>query len=153
VRLTRFTDYSLRILIFAAAHPESRVTIKEVSDYFRISVAHVKKVVLKLAHEGFLVSMKGRTGGFSLARPAEQINLGAVIRVTEPDFGLFECFLSGNACAISRPCGLPSIANDALAAFLAEFDSHQLSDVKVRPSWFTTERPEMRQPIRKALPG
>ncbi len=148
VRLTSFSDYALRILIYAAAHPDSRVTIEAASDYFGISRAHLKKVVLKLSHEGFLISTRGRFGGFALARPPEEINLGAVVRVTEPDFGLFECFVTGNQCRISRSCALPSIANEALCAFLAVFDRHQLSDVKLKADLLETQTIPMVQPIR-----
>lgn len=136
MRLTSFTDYALRILIYAGGHPDQRVTVEEASTYFQISRAHVKKVVLTLARAGFLASAKGRAGGFQLARPADQINLGAVICATEPDFGLFECFLTGNQCRISRPCTLPNLANEALGAFLAVFQRHSLADALVRPDYF-----------------
>ncbi len=151
VRLTRFSDYALRILIYSAAHPETRVTIETAADYFQISRSHVKKVVLTLSHAGFLHSMKGRLGGFELARPAEAINLGAVIRATEPDFGLFECFLTGNKCRISCPCCVPTIANDALHAFLAVFDRHSLADARIKPEYFLTGSAQKTQPIRGPL--
>ena len=151
MRLTRFSDYALRILIYSAAHPQTRMTIETAADYFQISRSHVKKVVLTLSHAGFLHSKKGRLGGFELARPAEAINLGAVIRTTEPDFGLFECFLTGNACRISRPCCLPNIANDALFAFLAVFDRHSLADACIRPEYFLSGPAKNPQPIRGPL--
>lgn len=138
MRLTNFTDYALRVLIYAAAHPEKRTTIEVAAEYFQISRAHLKKVVLALCQAKFLQCRKGRLGGFELARPPAEINLGAVIRVTEPDFGLFECFLSGNECRISRPCKLPSVANEALLAFLGVFDRHSLADALVRPDYFVS---------------
>ena len=95
MRLTKFTDFSLRVLLFAAAHPAERVTIESAADYFDISRAHLKKVVLTLTRGGFLRGIRGRTGGFELAQTPVQVNLGAVIRLTEPDFGLFECYLTG----------------------------------------------------------
>lgn len=139
MRLTTFTDYALRLLIYTAGKPETRVTIDEVSDWFGISRAHVKKVVLALSRGGFLLSSKGRNGGFTLARLPDQINLSDVILATEPDFGLFECYLSGNECRISRPCRLPNIANEALDAFLGVLAKYTLADVILRPKYFLNE--------------
>lgn len=148
VRLTSFTDYSLRILIYAGAHPGRRVTVEDAATYFAISRAHVKKVVLTLARAGFLSSAKGRSGGFTLSRAPDQINLGEVLRTTEPDFGLFECFLTGNECRISRPCTLPGIANEALGAFLSVFQRYSLADALVRPELFLSPAPTRPQPRR-----
>lgn len=147
MRLTTFTDYALRLLIYTAGKPESRVTIDEVAEWFAISRAHVKKVVLTLSRGGFLLSSKGRNGGFTLARPPGEINLAAVILATEPDFGLFECYLTGNECRISRPCRLPNIANEALDAFFAVLGKYTLADAMVRPTYFllSVEGP---QPLR-----
>ncbi len=148
MRLTSFTDYSLRVLIFAAGHPDDRVTVQETATFFRISPGHAKKVVLTLTHAGFLNSMKGRKGGFRLALSPEEINLGDVILATEPDFGLFECFLPANTCRISRPCGLPNIANDALAAFLEVFRKYTLADVLISPQYFALAPVSATQPSR-----
>lgn len=148
MRLTTFTDYALRLLIYTAAKPEVRVTIDEVADWFSISRAHVKKVVLTLSRAGFLVSSKGRNGGFTLARAPDQINLGDLVMVTEPDFGLFECYLSGNECRISRPCRLPNVANEALDAFMAVLSKYTLADAMVRPKYFLATANEGPQPVR-----
>lgn len=129
MRLTKFTDYALRVLLLAAGRKEDeRITIEEAARTFNISRAHVKKVVLHLSQSGYLTGTRGRGGGFALGRPARQINIGAVIRSTEPDFGLFECYLPGNACRLSRGCRLASVGNRALAAFLAVFDECTLED-------------------------
>lgn len=148
MRLTKFTDFSLRVLLFAAAHPSERVTVESAAEAFDISRAHLKKVVLALARGGFLRGIRGRSGGFELAQAPDQINLGAVLRLTEPDFGLFECYLTGNTCTISRPCRLPSLATEALLAFLSVFDSHTLADVLVRPEYFLPQKGTQTQPIR-----
>ena len=148
MRLTKFTDFAMRVLIFAAAHPDDRMTIEDTAAHFEISQAHVKKVVLTLSRGGFLRGMRGRAGGFALARPPEDINLGEVLRLTEPDFGLFECFMTGNACVISRPCRLPTVAHEALMAFLAVFDRHTLADAQVRPEYFLPEAKQAKQPVR-----
>lgn len=148
MRLTSFTDYALRLLIFAAGHPGERVTIEEAAQFFDLSHAHLKKVVRTLSHAGFLTSTKGRNGGFVLARPAAEINLADVILATEPDFALFECFLTGNQCRISRPCRLPNVAGEALAAFLEVMRRYTLADGVVRPEYFTQARAPS-QPVRR----
>lgn len=152
MRLTIFTDYSLRLLLYCGGKPDARVTIDEVTDWFDISRAHVKKVVLTLSRAGFLASMKGRHGGFQLARPAAEINLADVVIATEPDFGLFECFLAGNTCRISRSCRLPNVANEALEAFLAVMRKYSLADVQVRPHDFLTSDAAIDQPLRGPRP-
>jgi Rrf2 family transcriptional regulator, nitric oxide-sensitive transcriptional repressor len=103
---------------------------------FAASRAHLKKVVLLLIQSGFLVGVRGRSGGFRLALAPEQINLGQVLRQTEPDFGLAECFLPGNACRITAHCRLPLIMNKALQNFLGTFDDYTLADVLVAPQHF-----------------
>lgn len=148
MRLTSFSDYALRILLYAAGHGDARVTIEAASDYFRISRAHVKKVVMTLTHAGFLKGFRGRSGGFELALAPEAINLGKVLRATEPDFALFECFQPGNECCISRRCGLPTVANEALRAFLAVFDRYSLADVQLRPELFLGPAEHGVQPLR-----
>ena len=147
MRLTKFSDYALRILLLSASEGAARLTIDDAATRFGISVSHVKKVVLTLSRAGYLQGTRGRTGGFALARAPDQINLGAVLRLTEPDFGLFECFLPGNACLVSRTCRLPSIANEALCAFIAVFDRYTLADALLRPEFFLPTDPA-RQPRR-----
>lgn len=151
MRLTSFTDYALRLLIYAAGHGDKRVTIEEAAQFFDLSHAHLKKVVRTLSHAGFLASAKGRHGGFSLARPAAEINLADVVLATEPDFALFECFLTGNQCPISRPCRLPNLASEALAAFLQVLRGYSLADTLVRPEYFTLPRADS-QPTRRINP-
>jgi Rrf2 family nitric oxide-sensitive transcriptional repressor len=157
VRLTSFTDYALRLLIYAAGHSSGRVTIEEAATYFDISRGHLKKVAMALSHGGFLASMKGRNGGLALALPADQINIADVIMVTEQDFGLFECFLAGNACRISRTCRMPNFANEALEAFMAVMRKYTLADVLVRPEYFTMpaapSQPVRGPQFRSSLPG
>ena len=108
MRLTMFTDYALRTLILAASKGDRNVTIEEAAAFYGISAPHLKKVVRTLTGAGFLEAQRGRSGGFRLAMPPETINLGQVIRVTEPDFALVECFREDNRCLITRACRLPS---------------------------------------------
>lgn len=138
MRLTKFSDYALRVLLFAAGTPGRSLTIEETANAYGISRAHLKKVVLLLAREGFLNGMRGRTGGFTLAKAPDQINLGAVLRATEPDFALVECFSPGNACRITCQCRLPHVLNKALNAFIAVFDAYTLQDMLVDPGAFTS---------------
>lgn len=137
MRLTKFTDYSLRVLLYAASLEGQRLTtIEETSKVFNISRAHLKKVVLLLTRNGFLEGVRGRTGGYRLARPADQINLGALIRVTEPDYGMVACFLPDNTCRITQACRLPMVINKALDNFLTTFDAYTLADLKIEARHF-----------------
>ena len=137
MRLTKFTDYALRVLLYAASQQDNKLaTIDETAQVYGISRAHLKKVVLLLTQNGFLEGVRGRAGGYRLARPADQINLGAVVRVTEPDFGLVECFLPGNACRITPACRLPVVLNKALASFVSTLDAYTLADMTIAPQHF-----------------
>jgi Rrf2 family nitric oxide-sensitive transcriptional repressor len=148
MRLTKFSDFALRALLYAAVEPGGRTTIGAAADAFGISRAHLKKVVHDLADAGYVTALRGRGGGYALAMPADQINLGAALRRTEPDFGLFECFQEGNVCPITRLCRLPRVANEALAAFLAVFDRHTLADVLVTFDRKALRAPFPEQPLR-----
>lgn len=118
------------------------VTIEETANAYAISRAHLMKVVNLLTRAGFLRGVRGRSGGFTLARPASEINLGAVIRATEPDFALVECFNPDNRCAIASVCSLPVILNEALGAFAAVLDRHTLADITLSPADFALPREE-----------
>lgn len=141
MRLTQFTDYALRLLIYAATHPDRLITIEETAEAYGISRNHLMKVANHLAREGYLRSVRGRSGGLSLAmRPAE-IGLGRVVRTTEPDFAIVECFGADDRCRITPSCRLRGILDGALAAFLTEMDRHSLADLIVDPTQFGIERP------------
>lgn len=129
MRLTKFTDYSVRVLIFAALNDDRLVTIDETAGANAISRAHVKKVVLSLSQLGYLRGQRGRSGGFTLGRPAGEIRLGELIRATEPDFRLVECLDPGHSCRLLSNCRLPSLMKRALAAFITVFDAYTLADV------------------------
>lgn len=136
MHLTKFSDYAMRVLMIAAAKAEARLTIEDTANIFGVSHGHLKKVVLKLTRAGFLRGMKGRTGGYVLALKPEEINLGAVLRVTEANFGVFECFHDGKACPIAGPCRLPAVGRKAISAFLAAFDQVTLANVSLPMSSF-----------------
>jgi len=123
MRLTRHTDYALRILLQAAAEPDRRLSIAAVAETQQIARNHAMKVVNELASAGFLATVRGRGGGFTLARPADSITIGEVVRVTEPDLRPADC----GTCAFSASCGMKPILHDAVRAFLAELDRHSLA--------------------------
>jgi Rrf2 family nitric oxide-sensitive transcriptional repressor len=124
MHLTRYTDYALRVLLHAASDPEGRTSIAQVAELHGISKNHVMKVVNQLANDGFLNTVRGRGGGFMLARPAADIKLGDVVRRTEPDLQPADC---GN-CAIRLGCGLTPILGEAMNAFLKTLDRYSLAD-------------------------
>lgn len=129
MRLTTFTDYALRVLMYAATAGDRLITVEETAIAYGISRAHLMKVVNVLTRAGFIKSVRGRSGGFTLAMPPEDINLGAVVRATEPDFDLVECFGTGNQCIITKRCRFPQVLNEALGAFVATLDRYTLADV------------------------
>ena len=120
MRLTAFSDYALRVLMYAAARDGRLITIDETAGVYGISRAHLMKVVNALAHEGFI----------------ETVRLGDVLRATEPDFALVECFSSGNQCLISPRCRLRGALNEALAAFIGTLDRYTLADLLLNPRDF-----------------
>ena len=124
MHLTRHTDYALRLLLHVAAKADGKSSIAEVADIHGISRNHLMKVVQHLGHGGFLHTQRGRSGGFSLARAAEEIRLGDVVRLTEPGMTLADC----ESCRIAPACGLTAILDEAKAALLAVLDSYTLAD-------------------------
>ncbi len=136
MQLTKFSDYALRVLMFAHAAGDRLVTIEEMAASYRISRAHLMKVVNALTRTGYLTAVRGRSGGLRLAKPAAKIILGDVVRATEPVFALVECFSTGNQCVITGCCRLPRVFNEALDAFLGVLDRHTLESIALRPKDF-----------------
>lgn len=145
MRLTTFSDYALRVLMYAAAAGERLITIEETAKTYDISRAHLMKVVNVLTRTGYLKGLRGRSGGFTLAKPPEAINLGAVVRATEPDFALVECFSTGSRCIITRRCRLPEVLNEALNAFVTTLDRYTLADIMLTKHNFTAPRGPIKQ--------
>ena len=141
MHLTKFSDFALRVLLLAAASGDQRVTIEDAATAYGISQSHLKKVVRTLTGAGHLRGIKGRSGGFQLARKPEEINLGQVLRLTEPDFSTFECFENGQSCPIFGPCRLRNVGREAVNAFLAAFDRVSLADVALPGSAFARPGP------------
>jgi Rrf2 family nitric oxide-sensitive transcriptional repressor len=129
VRLTKHSDYALRVLVYVASAEGRQVSTEEVSQAFGISAHHLVKVVGKLGKAGFLTIKRGRTGGFQLARDASEIRLGEVVEATEPDFAFVECLEPGNdACMLTGSCGLVRPLREAQRAFIDALDRHTLAD-------------------------
>lgn len=133
MRLTVFTDYALRVLMYLALDPERRVTIRDVAEAYGISRNHLMKVVNKLSRAGIVESSRGVNGGLWLARPPEEITVGEVVRGTEDDLALVECFRPDNQCVITPECELKRVFGSALQAFLDTLDSRTIADL-VEPS-------------------
>jgi len=125
MRLTRYTDYSLRVLIHLALHHDRLCSIGEISRVYGISHNHLMKVVNALARDGFVETTRGRSGGVRLARPAEQIAVGEVVRRTEEGFELADC----SSCLLAPACGLTSVLAQGMNAMIAVFDRYTVADL------------------------
>lgn len=128
MRLSRHTDYALRVLIHLAADPDRRASINEIARAYAISENHLMKIVHLLGRAGFIRTVRGRGGGIMLARPAGEISVGEAVRHTEPDLNLADC----DGCVIAPVCGLTGALAEALGAFLAVLDRYTIADVTRR---------------------
>jgi len=130
MQLTQYTDYSLRVLLFLGLHPDRRCTITEISNAYEINRNHLVKVVHNLASSGWITTIRGKSGGMVLSFAPEQINIGAVVRHTEPHMNLLECFdPEENTCVISPACALKHALYKARKAFMDVLDGYSLDDV------------------------
>lgn len=152
MRLTRYTDYAMRVLLYLGARPERLCSIAEIAAAYRISQNHLMKVVNDLARAGYVASVRGRGGGLRLARDPAQINVGEVVRHTEDGFDLVDC----GSCVIAPACGLTAALREALCAFMATLDRYTLADLLARRADMARllqapPPPAMRSPSRPAL--
>ncbi len=148
MRLTAYTDYSLRVLIYLALNKDRPVTVREIAESYGISRFHLMKVVQQLTNESFIEALRGRSGGLRLAMAPENIVIGAVVRRMEEEFKIVECFGDKSLCIISPACRLKGVLNEALQAFLGVLDSYTLKDLCARPRALTALFPDA-QPKRK----
>lgn len=131
MRLTQWSDYSLRVLMYCAHAGEraAPVTISEIAQAHGISRSHLTKVVVALSGFGLLKTTRGRGGGLRLLKSAREIVIGDVVRRTEQDLALVECFGPHNTCRLDGGCRLKGVLNRALKKFMAELDAVTLADV------------------------
>jgi len=132
MQLTRYSDYALRVLIYLAVDPDQLATIEEIAERYGVSKAHLMKVVHQLGLAGYVATVRGRKGGLRLGRAPEEIRVGDVVRATEANLALVECFEATSRCRIEPACGLRPVLDEALAAFLAVLDRYTLADLVAR---------------------
>ncbi|MFN3400681.1 MAG: RrF2 family transcriptional regulator [Ferrovibrio sp.] len=132
MKLTRYTDYALRALIYLAAHDGGLVSIRQIAEAHDISQNHLMKIVQDLGRAGFVETVRGRHGGLRLARAAHEITIGQVVRHTEADEGLVDC----STCRIAEGCRLPAVIAQAREAFMVVLDQCLLTEVANAPGAF-----------------
>jgi Rrf2 family transcriptional regulator, nitric oxide-sensitive transcriptional repressor len=151
MRLTDYTDYSLRTLMYLGLNRDRLVTIQDIADVYGISKNHLMKVVHQLGVAGLVETVRGRSGGMRLGKEPQDINLGAVVQRTEPDFLMVECFdRQRNECILSPSCELQRVLSQATRAYLQVLNNvtladllknsdslHSLTNVKIFPGTIT----------------
>lgn len=151
MQLTQYTDYSLRVLIYLTRFGSDGATIAEIADYFRISRNHLMKVVNGLSAAGFIATTRGKGGGMQLARPANTIMVGEVVRATESDFHLAECFdIADDQCIITRCCALKSMLHEARRDFFKVLDRYTIAEAagaRMPPLEFPAPGPDRDVPV------
>jgi len=129
MRLTRFSDNALRCLVVLGLEPTECITVQVIANRMNMSYEHLVKIVQRLAELGYVETVRGRNGGVRLAMPADEIRLGKLVRETEENLTLVECFdAEHNTCPISPVCQLAGVLDEALSAFLSVLDRHTLAD-------------------------
>jgi Rrf2 family transcriptional regulator, nitric oxide-sensitive transcriptional repressor len=134
MRLTVFSDYALRVLIYTALQGERRATVAQIADAYGISNSHLTKVVQHLAGLGYLETVRGKGGGIVLGKAPADIRIGTLLRATEVGSALVECMGEHGACRITPACTLPAIFEQALARFYEELDQFTLQDLVANSS-------------------
>lgn len=130
MQLSKFSDYSFRALIYLAQHRDQLCTVEELSMNLNTSEQHMKKVIHKLGKTPYVTSIKGRGGGLRLGCEPQEINLGEILKITEDNLNILECFnISAGCPLLSSGCKLKSITSDALQKFIEEFSNYTLEDL------------------------
>lgn len=156
MRLTQRTDFTLRVLMYCAASQERAqpVTISEIADSHGISRSHLTKIVQELGARGWLETTRGRGGGMRLLKPAREICLGDVVRATETDFAMVECFdPTLNRCRLSTHCRLKGVLQQATQSYLAVLDGITLADLVATPMNDPTAMPASSVRYLQLIPG
>ncbi len=132
MRLAEYTDYTLRVLMYCAAHRDRQITIAELAEHYGVSKNHLMKVVNDLARQGVLETTRGRGGGLKLLKRPDDIRVGDIVRSSETDFRLVECFDSRtDSCSLTPSCRLKGVFHAALQAYFKELDGVTLADIAV----------------------
>lgn len=129
MHITRYTDYSLRVLMYLGLKNEKLSTIGEIAVHYGISKNHLMKVVQELSNKGYVVATRGKNGGLKLNGEPGKINIGALVRDTEQHFELVECFSESNSCIIAPVCRLKQLFSEALDGFIRVLDHYTLADL------------------------
>ena len=131
MQLSKFTDYSFRALIYLAKNQDKRCTADMLAEQLEASPHHMKKVLHKLAGRGYVLASKGRVGGLHLARDPKEINLAEILKLSEENMALFECYnVSCRSCPLGiERCKLKSVSQRALRRFIGEFSNYTLKDI------------------------
>jgi Rrf2 family transcriptional regulator, nitric oxide-sensitive transcriptional repressor len=130
MRLSDYTDYTLRVLMYCASHADRLVTIAEIAERHQLSKNHLMKIVNDLARQGLLETTRGRGGGIRLLKAPAAIRVGDVVRSSETDFRLVECFdAATDTCTLTPGCRLRSTLQSALKAYFAALDGVTLADI------------------------
>lgn len=149
MKLTTYTDYALRTLMYLAVNRERLVTIQDIASLHSISKNHLTKVVHHLGQLGLLTTVRGRNGGLKLGREPADINIGSVVRQTETDFNMAECFnRESNRCVYASACVLEDVLGEATAAYLKVLDGvtldHLVRKTTVHPDSAATAQQTVR---------
>lgn len=133
MNLTVCSDYAFRTMMLLAVRDPQSTTIQEIADHYEISRGHLMVLVHRLGSQGFLENTRGRGGGIRLARPAAKIRLDEIVRATEPNFRMVECFdTENNRCLITKPCRLRRVLDEALKAWMGVLKKYTLADLVER---------------------
>ena len=156
MKLPAYTDYALRTLMYLGANRERLVTIQDIADLHNIAKNHLSKVVHQLGALGVIQTVRGRNGGLRLGKEPVDIHLGDLVRNTEPDFNMAECFnRERNACILSPSCALKGVLNSATNAYLAVLDGATLQDLLMPTDAMAANKPlpqTIRMPLRAKAP-
>jgi len=134
MRLAEYTDYTLRVLMYCASNPDRLITIAEMAEAHDVSKNHLMKIVSDLARQGLLETTRGRGGGVRLVKSPAKIRIGDVVRASETDFRLVECFdADTNTCTMTASCRMKRLFGRALAAYFRELDDATLADMVAPP--------------------
>ncbi len=150
MQLTRYTDFGIRTLMYLALSPERETLfrISEITEVFELSPNHVSKIIHHLGKEGYLVTVRGKSGGFRLAKPAKEINMGTLIRVLENSLAPIDC--SKPYCRFTSACQLKGILAEAVDAYLSVLDRYTLADVVSNDRELSCLLPQINIPVQKA---